>query len=195
MSRSPSLGTMVRSCTCLMCLDVGAVYTDVLQVGVLTQFMEYLLDQAAFRPFPEPLVHRLRWPVPLRQVPPRHPASCDAEDSVQHLPGFPPRSPLVTHLPFWEIGFQSLPLGVCQFVPSNYSCNGSSPHQLYSIFIPVFHLVLLLYLHIFSASAQTYVLETHARLTARYPTVPSFLCSIPAIQIPIVDLILYISRD
>ena len=42
--RAPSLGTRA----CLVCLDVGAVYADVLKVGVLAQFMEDLLDQAAF---------------------------------------------------------------------------------------------------------------------------------------------------
>lgn len=41
--RTPSLGTGA----CLVCLDVGAVYADILQVGVLAQFMEDLLDQAA----------------------------------------------------------------------------------------------------------------------------------------------------
>ena len=53
-----------------MCLDVGAVYADVLKVGVLAQFMEDLLDQAAIRPFPEPLVHRPPWSIPLWQVAP-----------------------------------------------------------------------------------------------------------------------------
>ena len=69
-----------------MCLDVGAVYADVLQVGVLAKFMEDLLDQAALRPLLEPLVHRLPWVVPLRQVAPGRSASGDPEDSVQHLP-------------------------------------------------------------------------------------------------------------
>ena len=68
--RAPSLGTMARSRACLVCLDVGAVYANVLQVGVLAQFMEDSLDQAAFRPFLEPLVYCRPWSVPLRQITP-----------------------------------------------------------------------------------------------------------------------------
>jgi len=55
-----------------MYLDAGAVYADVLQVGIRAKPMEDLLDQAAFRPpFPEPLVHRLPRFVPHRQIAPR----------------------------------------------------------------------------------------------------------------------------
>ena len=50
--RTPSLGTGA----CLVCLDVGTIYADILQVGVLAQFLEDLLDQAAFRPLLESLV-------------------------------------------------------------------------------------------------------------------------------------------
>ena len=103
-----------------MCLDVGAVYADILQVGVLAQFMEDLLDQAAFRPLLEPLVHRLPRAVSLRQVAPGRSASGDPEDAIQHLPGFPPRTSFVALLSLWEIGLQSFPFVVCQFVPSYY---------------------------------------------------------------------------
>ena len=83
--RAPSLGTGA----CLVCLDVGAVYADVLQVGVLAKFMEDLLDQAAFRPLLEPLVHRLPWAVPLRQVAPGRSASGNPEDAVSAFPWVP----------------------------------------------------------------------------------------------------------
>ena len=105
---------------CLVCLDVGAVYADVLRVSILAQFVADFLDQAAFRPLPEPLVHRLPWAVPLRQVAPGRSASGDPEDAVQHLPGSPPRASFVAQLPLRKIGLQSLPLSVCQFVTSNY---------------------------------------------------------------------------
>ena len=82
--------------------------------------MEDFLDQAALRPLPEPLVYRRIRAVPLRQVAPGCSASGDPEDAVQYLPGFPPRASLIAHLPLWEPGLQTLPFGVCQFVPSNY---------------------------------------------------------------------------
>ena len=156
--RAPSLGTGA----CLVCLDVGAVYADVLQVGVLAKFMEDLLDQAAFRPLLEPLIHRLPWAVPLWQVAPGCSASGNPEDAVQHFPGFPPRTSLVAHLPLWKIGLQTLPFGVCQFVPSNYPLHLAHLMAYIRRLVPVF---LLVFLHIcifLQLSLGYMLLETHS---------------------------------
>ena len=127
-----------------MCLDVGAVYADILQVGVLAQFMEDFLDQAAFRPLPESLVHRLPRVVSLRQVASGRSTSGDPEDAVQHLPGFPPRTSLVSNLPLWKTLLQPLPFGVCQFVPSTYSLHVDHLMSYIRRLRPVFLLVLAL---------------------------------------------------
>lgn len=164
-----------------MCLDVGAVYADVLQVGVLAQFMEDLLDQAAFRPLLEPLVHRLPRAVPLRQVAPGCSASGNPEDAVQHLPGFTLRTSLVAHLSLWKIGLQPLPFGVCQFVPSNNSLHVAHLMGYIRHRPPVF---LLVFLHIcifLRFSLGFMLLETHSRVIMPMYASPSAAVMTPAV--------------
>src|SRR4029450_7870271 len=60
-------------------------------------------------PAREPLVHRLPRPVPLRQIPPRHPAAGPAQDAGADLPVPPPApAPLRGHR--WQQGRQPRPL-------------------------------------------------------------------------------------
>ena len=126
--------------------------------------MEDLLDQAAFRPLLEPLVHRLPWAVPLRQVAPGCSASGDPEDAIQHLPGFPPRTTLGAHLSLWKIGLQPLPFGVCQFVPSNYPLHLAHLMSDIRHRLPVFLLVFLQIRIFLRFSLGFMLLETPSRL-------------------------------
>ena len=82
--------------------------------------MEDFLDQSAFLLLYEPFVHRLPWPVTLRQITPCRPAPRDPEDSVQYLPGIFPRPSQRSSLPLWKVFLKLFPFLIRDLITSNH---------------------------------------------------------------------------
>ena len=123
--------------------------------------MEDFLDQAAFLPLYEPLVHCLPWSVSLRQIPPCCPAPGDPKDSVQHVPRIFPRTSQRAGLSFRKILLQPLPFFVCELVAPNDSFYFLHPLLYYS----TLSLNFLLVFCIFSRFFQVFMtLETHSNI-------------------------------
>ena len=82
--------------------------------------MEDFLDQSAFLPLYEPFVHRLPWPVTLRQITSCRTAPRDPEDSVQYLPGIFLRPSQRSSLPLWKVFLQLFPFLIRDLITSNH---------------------------------------------------------------------------
>ena len=82
--------------------------------------MEDFLDQSAFLPLYEPFVHRLPWPVTLRQITPCRTAPRDPEDSVQYLPRIFLRPSQRSSLPLWKVFLKLFPFLIRDLITSNH---------------------------------------------------------------------------
>ena len=107
---SPSIGTFVN-------LDASRVQTQVFLVRICRQCAKHSFQCAIVLPLGKSGVHRLPWPIHLRQFSPLCSVAGNPKHPIEHFSIIFPRMTPMPCPSWWKYRFHAFPLSFCQFIP------------------------------------------------------------------------------